>query len=251
MDHATDRTYGGNRVRSFGSMPARTVTLADDPYHYSVVVFSGPGGIARFDRLATGALWVVSGAVHARHPVSESELKADQAFLFDGPGLRVESAGPAVCLLSGTSAPSGKADGATVLGINGLHCVEKPWGEELWINGRHPTFAFKRIKINAGHRTSLQYHELKRETNLLLAGRARLHYNTEAGRHDGPFFAEPIEAVSVVDVDPLVLHRIEAVSDITLFEVSTPHLDDVIRVNDDTNREDGLIPGEHVGVKRS
>ena len=57
--------------------------------------------------------------------------------------------------------------------------------------------------------------------------------------------AEALPPGSLVDVMPQHLHRVEAVSDILMFEVSTPYLDDVIRVRDDSNRANGRITSEH------
>ena len=54
-----------------------------------------------------------------------------------------------------------------------------------------------------------------------------------------------IEPVSSVDVKPKTLHRLEAVTDILLYETSTPHLDDVVRVLDDAKRPDGRLETEH------
>ena len=54
-----------------------------------------------------------------------------------------------------------------------------------------------------------------------------------------------INPISSIFVEPKVLHRIQALSNITLFETSTPHLDDVVRVSDDLNRVNGLISSEH------
>ena len=55
----------------------------------------------------------------------------------------------------------------------------------------------------------------------------------------------PVLDVIVIDVEPKTIHRIEAVTDLTLYETSTPHLDDVIRLQDDKSRESGLIQYEH------
>ncbi len=239
--------FGGNAVRAFGpNLPASTV-LADDAYRYEIVRLE-PGEHRAFPMLTTGAAWLLESkpCVSVHHPAGEAERPADAALLFEGKGLEVEAGNSrAVLLVAGTSVDSDKPARCEIKSRDQLKRVIKPWGEEIWINGRHPTFAFKRIVLNAGHRTSLQYHEFKRETNLLLAGAARLHYNEIAGAHDGPYDSTAFDAVAVIDVTPGILHRIEAITDVTLFEVSTPHLDDVIRISDDTNRADGVITSEH------
>ncbi len=128
--------------------------------------------------------------------------------------------------------------------------VTKPWGHELWIHANHPDYAFKEIFIKAGTKTSLQYHRFKQETNVLFKGHAVLHYKAdESAPLDHPSTDQmgtlELQPVSSIDVTPLVLHRIEACTDILLYEVSTPFLDDVIRVSDDSNRPDGHIATEH------
>ncbi len=135
-----------------------------------------------------------------------------------------------------------------------LYKVYKPWGYEVWINGIHPTYAFKKIFIKSGSKTSLQYHLYKQETNVLLDGNAKLHYknskqikNDDVTKFETDFVA--LGSISSIDVKPSTLHRIEALTDIVLYETSTPHLDDVIRINDDTNRPHGRIVKEHNSEK--
>lgn len=238
--------FGGNQVRRIGSLPTRSCTLADDAYRYQIVALRAGETFAP-EGLATGAGWMLTGDVTVTQAGARLTWPTGRAILFDGPGVEVRADRDCVFLFAGTAELSGNGAGIRMPEAEELKRVEKPWGEELWINGRHPTYAFKRIVLHAGNRTSLQYHEFKRETNLLFEGQARLHFDTVAGGHDGPYKSEPIESIGVIDVTPGILHRIEAVTDVTLFEVSTPHLDDVIRVSDDSNRADGLIASEHAG----
>ena len=239
--------FGGNAVRVFGPGLPPAMILADDAYRYEIVRLE-PGERRAFPALATGAGWLLAcdAAVLAHHPAGGGVWPADTALLFDAEGLAIEAgSGRATLLIAGTADGSGEPPRCEIRSRDGLKRVVKPWGEEIWINGRHPTFAFKRIVLRAGNRTSLQYHDFKRETNLLISGSARLHYNGIAGAHDGPYEWAAFDSVGVIDVTPGILHRIEAVTDVTLFEVSTPHLDDVIRVSDDTNRSHGVITSEH------
>src|SRR5437763_10854637 len=104
------------------------------------------------------------------------------------------------------------------------------------------------IRSRAGQRTSLQYHREKQQANLVLSGRARLHYGREQGA--GLESCE-LEPGSVVHIRPGAIHRIEAVADLAMLEVSTPQVDDVVRVLDDWSRPDGRIDGEHHGVPGS
>jgi mannose-6-phosphate isomerase len=152
-------------------------------------------------------------------------------------------------LVAGTALPHPTLKGLAITKQADIYKVEKPWGYELWANGQHPCYALKCIFIKAGTKTSLQYHNLKQETNVLFQGSAKLHYKHNDVPND---LVTPIdittvmlEPVSSVDVVPLTLHRIEAVSDILLFETSTPHLDDVIRIQDDSVRPNGRLASEH------
>ena len=131
-----------------------------------------------------------------------------------------------------------------------VYKVNKPWGYELWISGQHPTYAFKEIFIKAGSRTSLQFHDKKKETNLLVSGRAKLHYTASLKTDDietilGEVSEVDLEPTCLIDVKPGNIHRIQAITDIILYEASTPHLDDVTRLADDNKRPDGRIKEEH------
>tara|TARA_Y100001936_G_C15899555_1_gene572487 strand:- start:34 stop:876 length:843 start_codon:yes stop_codon:yes gene_type:complete len=128
--------------------------------------------------------------------------------------------------------------------------VTKPWGYELWLNGEKPTFAFKKIFIRKGHQTSLQYHKKKYETNFLYKGIANLFYTKHNNIRQTKKILSKIEfkkivSRDVVNVRPNIVHRIKALTDISLYEVSTPHLSDVIRIADDNNRKSGKILKEH------
>lgn len=153
-------------------------------------------------------------------------------------------------LVAGTTQPHPETRGLSVTRCADLYRVSKPWGYELWINGQHPCYALKQIFVKAGTKTSLQYHNFKQETNVLFQGTANLHYKSDAAvANDQVTEADMatvrIEPVSIVDVVPQTLHRLEAVTDILLYETSTPHLDDVVRVWDDSKRPNGRIENEH------
>lgn len=122
--------------------------------------------------------------------------------------------------------------------------VNKPWGFEIWIaDGSNKHYAYKIIGIRAGHQTSLQYHDKKQEDNFLLSGNAILHYqDVETGVICQTGVLTPGHVIEVV---PKGVHRIQAVTDIILIEASTTELDDVVRLQDDTNRPDGKIDSEH------
>lgn len=159
--------------------------------------------------------------------------------------------GSSIILISGSKKRAlSEQKGIYINKKNNLYKVNKPWGHELWINGEHELYAFKEIFIKAGTKTSLQYHKLKKETNLLVKGKALLHYkssenvlNSDVTEND--ISTVELSEISSVDVSPQILHRIEAVTDIVLYETSSPHLNDVVRISDDSKRPDGRIDEEH------
>ncbi len=102
------------------------------------------------------------------------------------------------------------------------HVVEKPWGREVWW-AMGPGYVGKRLEVRAGEALSLQYHERKHETLYVQSGRLILHLDGED---------QLVTAGHVAIVAPGCVHRMEAVTDIVLFEVSTPELDDVVRLED-------------------
>jgi len=109
--------------------------------------------------------------------------------------------------------------------------VEKPWGEELWI-AHNDLYALKIIRINKGTRSSLQYHNQKHETIYIDQGVVKATLEDESGQ----LIDQVLQAGAVIENKPGRKHRIEALEDVRLIEVSTPHLDDVVRVEDDYKR---------------
>jgi mannose-6-phosphate isomerase len=112
--------------------------------------------------------------------------------------------------------------------------TDKPWGYELlWSHTDH--YAGKVIHINAGRRLSLQYHEQKNESVLVLSGTLMLHLGQ--GEDSRIIELSPGESH---DIPVGGIHRFEAPpdTDVEIIEVSTPELDDVVRLEDDYNRAD-------------
>ncbi|RDI73363.1 Mannose-6-phosphate isomerase [Gaiella occulta] len=105
--------------------------------------------------------------------------------------------------------------------------VEKPWGYELiWAESEH--YVGKLLSVRAGHALSLQYHEVKDESWLVQEGRASL----ELGLVDGDLTTVEIGPGDAFRYRPGTVHRITAIEDTLILEVSTPHLDDVVRLDD-------------------
>jgi mannose-6-phosphate isomerase len=110
--------------------------------------------------------------------------------------------------------------------------VDKPWGWELiWAEAE--SYVGKLLFIRAGHALSLQYHRVKDESWLVREGRATL----ELGPVDGELEAVEIGAGDAFRYTPGTVHRISALEDTLILEVSTPHLDDVVRLEDRYGRE--------------
>jgi mannose-6-phosphate isomerase len=115
--------------------------------------------------------------------------------------------------------------------------VEKPWGWELiWAETEH--YVGKLLFVRAGEALSLQYHERKDESWLVREGRARL----ELGEVGGPLEPVEIRPGDAFRYRPGTVHRVTALEDTLVVEVSTPDLDDVVRVEDRYGREGTSAP---------
>lgn len=109
--------------------------------------------------------------------------------------------------------------------------IEKPWGFEL-LFARTPNYAGKLIFVKKGHRLSLQYHEKKDETMYFYQGKALL----EIEGSDGNLVSITFLPGQSIRIPPHTKHRLKALEDTTIFEVSTPELEDVVRLEDDYGR---------------
>jgi mannose-6-phosphate isomerase-like protein (cupin superfamily) len=109
--------------------------------------------------------------------------------------------------------------------------IDKPWGYELRF-AKTERYAGKVLFIKAGSQLSLQYHEVKDESLLVHEGTLELVLGRGAGQR-----VERLEAGRSWRLPPGTIHRFRAVTDCTLFEVSTPELTDVVRLEDDFGRE--------------
>lgn len=133
--------------------------------------------------------------------------------------------------------------------LNEVKKVQKPWGHELWYNGEAKHFALKKIFLKSQNRVSLQYHEKKRETLFFYNGKMNFHYYEEKFYHKDEVNINRMKqktlcSKAVIDIAPMTVHRMEAISNVTIFEISTPELDDVIRIQDDSSRPSGRIESE-------
>jgi mannose-6-phosphate isomerase len=143
--------------------------------------------------------------------------------------------------------------------------VQKPWGHEtIW--AKTDRYVGKIIHINAGHALSVQYHNRKDETVYLLSG--ELKYWVQSSASPGPMPHAPgphrtagtgetpvagrspipemvdvrLKVGEAFRITPGTIHYMEAVTDCDILEVSTPELDDVVRLKDRYGREGTNAP---------
>lgn len=109
--------------------------------------------------------------------------------------------------------------------------TQKPWGYEI-LFAHTEGYAGKVIFVRKGCRLSLQYHRRKDETLYVYSGKAQMLLEDAEGRAS----SFELNGGSSVRIPPQTRHRLHALEDTTIFEVSTPHLDDVIRIEDDYGR---------------
>ncbi len=118
-----------------------------------------------------------------------------------------------------------------------LRRVEKPWGhEEIW--AVTDTYVGKVLVIRQGHRLSLQHHEVKEETVRVAVGTMDLELEDDTGA----LITHRLEPGQARHIPPLRRHRMTAVTDCEVYEVSTPHLKDVVRHIDDYGRQGTSTP---------
>ncbi len=104
--------------------------------------------------------------------------------------------------------------------------IPKPWGYEL-IFAHTERYVGKILHINKGEILSLQYHEMKEETLYVVDGELRLTIE-----HDGDRRELMLRKGEAFHIPPRLIHRMEAVVDTDVAEVSTTELDDVVRLED-------------------
>jgi len=99
----------------------------------------------------------------------------------------------------------------------------------------------KKLYIKKGTKTSFQYHKYKVETNFLVEGSVEAWFEDQKGHID----IKILDSGSIWTIPAGIKHRIVTLEDIVLFEASSPEVDDVIRIEDDTLRGNGRIQNEH------
>jgi mannose-6-phosphate isomerase len=115
--------------------------------------------------------------------------------------------------------------------MRSIERVPKPWGYEL-IFAHTDRYVGKILHVHQGESLSLQYHEKKEETLYLVSGELKLTVESSGDRRE--LIMRPGDTFHV---PPLLIHRMEAVVDSDVAEVSTPELDDVVRLEDRYGRK--------------
>lgn len=105
--------------------------------------------------------------------------------------------------------------------------VDKPWGHEL-IWAKTDRYVGKVLHVKAGEALSLQYHLVKDETIMVLTGRLRFEFFAEGEEPR----AQELAPGEPFHIAPGLRHRMIAIEDTDVVEVSTPELDDVVRIED-------------------
>lgn len=115
-----------------------------------------------------------------------------------------------------------------VFGFMEVKKVVKPWGYEL-IYAVTPKYVGKVLHVNKGESLSLQYHKVKDETIHIQTGKLRFLTAPKTGEPLQELILEPGQSFHI---KPGVVHRMVAIEDTDILEVSTPELDDVVRLED-------------------
>jgi mannose-6-phosphate isomerase len=118
---------------------------------------------------------------------------------------------------------------------------DKPWGHELIFAALDDKYVGKIIHVNAGHSLSLQYHNDKDETSIIISGEALVQHGPSADN----LTDEHLGAGDTIHLPPGVLHRITAISDLDFAEASTADpgwREDVVRLEDRYGRTGTTAP---------
>jgi mannose-6-phosphate isomerase-like protein (cupin superfamily) len=117
--------------------------------------------------------------------------------------------------------------------------VPKPWGHEtIWAHSER--YVGKILHITAGHELSVQYHNRKDETVYLLSG--EITYRVQKDGNDDVLDDVKLKIGESFRITPGTIHQMIAVTDCDVLEVSTPEVDDIVRLSDKYGREGTTAP---------
>ena len=109
--------------------------------------------------------------------------------------------------------------------------TEKPWGKELLIE-YNKSYMVKKLYMHQGHRCSLQFHKKKKETIIVLSGVLNIFF----GKFPDNLEKKTLQPHDFFTISSQIIHRMEAVQDCEYLEASTPEQNDVVRLENDYNR---------------
>ncbi len=109
--------------------------------------------------------------------------------------------------------------------------ITKPWGYELLLE-KNKKYVLKKLYMKKGHRCSLQFHKIKKETIYVLKGQLKIHTGVSKKKLSYRIFRQG----ESITIKPKIIHRMTALTNSTYLEASTPELYDVVRISDDYQR---------------
>jgi len=112
-----------------------------------------------------------------------------------------------------------------------MKIIEKPWGREEVVEVNNK-YMVKKLTMFTGHRCSLQYHNIKKETIYVLSGVLKITQGVSQSELEEKLY----RAGDTVTILPGIIHRMEGVEESIYLEASTPEMDDVVRLDDDYHR---------------
>ena len=112
-----------------------------------------------------------------------------------------------------------------------MQIIEKPWGREELLE-KNTKYMMKRLTMFKGCRCSLQYHEYKTETILIISGSLKI----TSGNNIKECVDKNYYPGDSITIKKGIIHRMEAIEECVYIEASTPELDDVVRLKDDYER---------------
>lgn len=115
--------------------------------------------------------------------------------------------------------------------------VEKPWGAEDWLV-KTENYVVKHLYINAKEQISLQFHNQKQETMIVLEGMGKLLLGEEGRANEDSTIcsSSTITEGDIFTINPKTIHQIKAYTNLKILEISTPQTEDLVRVDDKYGR---------------
>tara|TARA_A100001035_G_scaffold200103_1_gene160611 strand:+ start:123 stop:464 length:342 start_codon:yes stop_codon:yes gene_type:complete len=113
-----------------------------------------------------------------------------------------------------------------------MKIINKPWGKEELLE-KNKKYMMKRLTMYKGCRCSLQFHEYKTETILIISGCLKI----TTGKNVTQFEEKIFYPGDSITIKKNIIHRMEAIEECVYIEASTPEIDDVIRLKDDYKRD--------------